>query len=42
MDFVSINLNYGQKLRCLTIVDNHTRISLSIRVGVRYKDFNVF
>jgi putative transposase len=36
MDFVSDNLYNGQKLRCLTIVDNHTRISLAIGVVFRY------
>ena len=36
MDFVADNLYNGQKLRCLTIVDNHTRISPAIGVGFRY------
>jgi putative transposase len=41
MDFVSDNLYNGQKLRCLTIVDNHTRISPTIGVGFRYTACNV-
>ena len=41
MDFVSDNLYNGQKLRCLTIVDNHTRISPAIGVGYRYTACNV-
>jgi putative transposase len=41
MDFVSDNLYNGQKLRSLTIVDNHTRISPAIGVGFRYTACNV-
>lgn len=41
MDFVSDQLYSGQKLRCLTIVDNHTRISPTIGVGFRYTACNV-
>lgn len=41
MDFVADNLYNGQKLRCLTIVDNHTRISPAIGVGFRYTACNV-
>lgn len=36
MDFVSDQLFNGQKLRCLTIVDIHTRVSPAIGVGFRY------
>lgn len=36
MDFVADQLYNGQKLRCLTIVDNHTRICPAIGVGFRY------
>ena len=38
---MSDNLYNGQKLRCLTIVDNHTRISPTIGVGFRYTACNV-
>lgn len=41
MDFVADNLYNGQKLRCLTIVDNHTRISPAIGIGFRYTACNV-
>ncbi len=41
MDFVSDSLYNGQKLRCLTIVDNHTRICPAINVGFRYTACNV-
>ncbi|MBK8191380.1 MAG: IS3 family transposase [Vampirovibrionales bacterium] len=41
MNFVSDQLYDGQKLRCLTIVDNHTRISPAIGVGFRYTACNV-
>lgn len=41
MDFVSDNLYNGQKRRCLTIVDNHTRISPAIGVRFRYTVCNV-
>jgi hypothetical protein len=38
---VSDNLYNGQKLRCLTIVDNHTWICTVIGVGFRYTACNV-
>lgn len=41
MDFVSDNLYNVQKLRCLTIMDNHTRISPTIGVDFRYRACNV-
>lgn len=41
MDFVSNQLFNGQKLRCLTIVDIHTRVSPAIGVGFRYTACNV-
>ena len=41
MDFVSDQLFNGQRLRSLTIVDNHTRICPAIGVGVRYTACNV-
>lgn len=41
MDFVSDQLFNGQKLRCLRIVDIHTRVSPAIGVGFRYTACNV-
>jgi putative transposase len=41
MDFVADQLFNGQKLRCLTIVDNHTRLCPAIGVGFRYTACNV-
>jgi putative transposase len=41
MDFVADQLHNGQKIRCLTIVENHTRISPAIGVRQRYTACNV-
>lgn len=41
MDFVSDALFNGQKLRCLTIVDNHTRLCPAIGTRFRYTACNV-
>jgi putative transposase len=41
MDFMSDQLFDGRRIRLLTIVDNHTRESLSIRVGQRLRGMDV-
>lgn len=41
MDFLSDELYDGRRIRPLTIVDNHTRESLAIRVGQRIRGIDV-
>jgi putative transposase len=41
MDFVSDQLYDGRRLRILTIVDNHTRESLALKVGQRIRGIDV-
>lgn len=41
MNFVADNLYYGQKLRCLTVVDAYSRLCPIIGVGFNYKATDV-
>jgi putative transposase len=41
MDFVADQLFDGRKIRVLTLVDNHTRESLALRVGQRVRGIDV-
>lgn len=41
LDFVSDELNHGQRFRALTVVDVYTREALAIDVGVRLRGEDV-